>query len=581
MNKVSFIELLVKQTSRRAAYEFELESKQKQAWSPEIVKAVQDDVGIYSLKFLKALHDNTRDSLYKLMKTKDPNDPNSVEVPVGLNWLDHNDFAAPEREALLNFSYKVKDMAPSNSKNWIDLRHFMHYVYRNFFASFSLIPSNECLTPYFLDEMRGLVRSLIQEDESQLYLRVLALLREYCIFAQFNYTKEVGQTYIITTLCHYYYAMLRAADKIRDVFADIKVLIYRNYKMGWKHFNACVFIRYFLETDYVQQKIKQVLKTRESPGDSPAMFEFLENLQNLSTMLQNRIKKINDDHSLAVGSGTYFIEEVMIFNHKEVLTTNFWMERTEQEKSGLHLERFDHHLFRLLGDPYFRSAGPILDNDAQCICAECLVGKYAILIHAVENQLQNELLRSTCRVIFCRRCRTLLELDRFHAHVATVHWAANEVKAAIKDNTTKVGQSLVLCEEPPEVSQRIPMSEEATDAAAMTICDIHFSIPKHDFNDLTCTRLTFEEFLKQFKDSTKHDDAVENKEAIRKCINITKDTFSKVVFDDSILNPNTFASNLTPSVSPTKKKAEPSPKPKEIPKTSRKTERRQGQKTKT
>uniref|UniRef100_A0A6P7G8P4 Uncharacterized protein LOC114339115 isoform X1 n=1 Tax=Diabrotica virgifera virgifera TaxID=50390 RepID=A0A6P7G8P4_DIAVI len=409
MNKVSFIELLVKQTSRRAAYEFELESKQKQAWSPEIVKAVQDDVGIYSLKFLKALHDNTRDSLYKLMKTKDPNDPNSVEVPVGLNWLDHNDFAAPEREALLNFSYKVKDMAPSNSKNWIDLRHFMHYVYRNFFASFSLIPSNECLTPYFLDEMRGLVR----------------------------------------------------------------------------------------------------------------------------------------------------------------------------RKSGLHLERFDHHLFRLLGDPYFRSAGPILDNDAQCICAECLVGKYAILIHAVENQLQNELLRSTCRVIFCRRCRTLLELDRFHAHVATVHWAANEVKAAIKDNTTKVGQSLVLCEEPPEVSQRIPMSEEATDAAAMTICDIHFSIPKHDFNDLTCTRLTFEEFLKQFKDSTKHDDAVENKEAIRKCINITKDTFSKVVFDDSILNPNTFASNLTPSVSPTKKKAEPSLKPKEIPKTSRKTERRQGQKTKT
>lgn len=36
----------------------------------------------------------------------------------------------------------------------------------------------------------GYIFSLIEEDESQLYLRVLAILREYCIFAQWNYSKQ-------------------------------------------------------------------------------------------------------------------------------------------------------------------------------------------------------------------------------------------------------------------------------------------------------------------------------------------------------------------------------------------------------
>lgn len=36
------------------------------------------------------------------------------------------------------------------------------------------------------------ISSLMEEDESQLYLRVLAILREYCIFAQWNYSKQNG-----------------------------------------------------------------------------------------------------------------------------------------------------------------------------------------------------------------------------------------------------------------------------------------------------------------------------------------------------------------------------------------------------
>lgn len=41
--------------------------------------------------------------------------------------------------------------------------------------------------------------SLLEEDESQLYLRILALLREYCIFAQWNYSKAEGGDHLITS----------------------------------------------------------------------------------------------------------------------------------------------------------------------------------------------------------------------------------------------------------------------------------------------------------------------------------------------------------------------------------------------
>lgn len=61
MNKFSsFVELLVKQTCRRASHEYEM-AKSKG-------KLVSDDHSLYSLEFLKSLHDQPRDNILRLLK---------------------------------------------------------------------------------------------------------------------------------------------------------------------------------------------------------------------------------------------------------------------------------------------------------------------------------------------------------------------------------------------------------------------------------------------------------------------------------------------------------------------------------
>lgn len=68
------------------------------------------------------------------------------------------------------------------------------------------------------------------------------------------------QFFFFLELFYYYEAMLSAAKNLSSVFSEFEVIIYRNYSVCWIDFNTCVFIRYFFETDYVQNKIYQCLE---------------------------------------------------------------------------------------------------------------------------------------------------------------------------------------------------------------------------------------------------------------------------------------------------------------------------------
>nr|XP_023029224.1 uncharacterized protein LOC111517340 [Leptinotarsa decemlineata] len=575
----SFIELLVKQTCRRASHEFEMGSKHSSAPLPVIPE--HDATGIYSLEFLKSLHDRPRDNIYKLLKS--PDDLNNVKVPNGLNWLNSSEFSNVERKTLLDFLKKVKDMSPSKSQKWIDLHHYMHYVYRNF-ANPNPDPSAEVLSPFFIAEMRELVKSLLEEDESQLYLRVLALLREYCIFAQWNYSKSDGD-HCITRLFYYYEAMLSAAKNVSAVFTEFEVIIYKNYSVCWIDFNTCVFIRYFFETEFVQTKIYQCLETKVSPGDTPAMFGLLEDLKNLWIREQKRTHKINDDHSLVEGTISYYIEEAMIGNHKKVLTSNFWVERTQQEKNDLDLRRLDHHFFRLLCDPFFHPAGPILDRNGQCICEECLIAKYECILDGEKDQLNDRFLRNVNRLTYCRRCSCLVDLEVFHRHI-NGH-AVTVIDAKIIDKSTNISKivpekiefvqlengngtcpDLVSTEEnenDAEIAKEHPSSNEKTPNPKIAseapffknTCDIHFSKPQHDPSELNCTKLVFEEFLKHKKESVKKEQLL-NKN-MRNFIKIKKDIFSH---NNAMTGSSGFDPMLKPPQNNVTKKCDSS-KPKE------------------
>lgn len=83
---------------------------------------------------------------------------------------------------------------------------------------------------------------------------------------------------------------------------------------------------------------------------------------------------------------------------------------------NLNLSRFDHQIFRLMNDPTFHPAGPILDRNGQCICEECLIAKYKFILDLNQEQL-NEKLKNSQRLSYCRKCQTLIDIDGFHHHI--------------------------------------------------------------------------------------------------------------------------------------------------------------------
>lgn len=86
-------------------------------------------------------------------------------------------------------------------------------------------------------------------------------------------------------------------------------------------------------------------------------------------------------------------------------------------KDDLDLTRLDHHIFRLLSDPMFHPAGPILDRHGQCICEECLIAKYKCMLDSDGDHINEKVLKNVSRLTYCRRCLNLVSLDLFHGHI--------------------------------------------------------------------------------------------------------------------------------------------------------------------
>lgn len=64
----------------------------------------------------------------------------------------------------------------------------------------------------------------------------------------------------LSELFYYYEAMLTAAKNLSSVFTDFEGIITKNYSLGWIDFNTSVFIRYFFQTEFVQNKIYRCLE---------------------------------------------------------------------------------------------------------------------------------------------------------------------------------------------------------------------------------------------------------------------------------------------------------------------------------
>lgn len=54
--------------------------------------------------------------------------------------------------------------------------------------------------------------------------------------------------------------MLTAAKNLSSVFTEFEAIISKNYSLGWIDFNTSVFVRYFFQTEFVQNKIYHCLE---------------------------------------------------------------------------------------------------------------------------------------------------------------------------------------------------------------------------------------------------------------------------------------------------------------------------------
>nr|CAI5857382.1 unnamed protein product [Callosobruchus analis] len=329
--------------------------------------------------------------------------------------------------------------------------------------------------------------------------------------------------------------MLSAAKSCSVAFQEFEVIIYKNYSVCWIDFNTCVFIRYFFETDYVQLTVYKCLEFKESPGDTPAMFGLLEDLKNLWIKEQKRIMKIkyvlklscvcvcvcfvalfsqisssfnlttlicSEEAQVDDTTDFYYIEEAMINCHKKVLKTNFWTFRSQQELEDLDLRRLDHHIFRLLFDPFFHPDGPILDKNGQCICEECLFAEYKSFIDKPADEINEMmLLKSVNRTSFCMKCQKLIDLEIYNAHL-NIHCLDEDEYADMLSSEMSLLSLNSTSVQPTALANGVaekPEAEKKSAAALKDACEIHF---KHfeGNTEAETTMEAFEEYLRQRKE---------------------------------------------------------------------------------
>ncbi|RZC36164.1 uncharacterized protein BDFB_000175, partial [Asbolus verrucosus] len=314
MSNLSSLEfLMIKQTCRFFAYKFEMGSNQ----SPE------DPSNIYSFEFLKALYDRPRDNINKIIRAAlVTNDNENVEIEA-TNENEKYNFI--EKRILLDFFKKVVDMKSQSAKQWTDLQHYLCFVYRYCMTS-DPDPEQEILSPYFIADMRSIVCSLMEEDQIQLCLRLFSLVREYTVFAH------------------------KQHQKITNVEASIEKLeklLINTYKLGWLDFNTSIFMYYFYETTYVQNVVHEFEQMKDNVSIKAAGIYTV--LTELHKLWRSQMLGINGVIANKLGAKFKGLDNKMMSSHKRILSKNFWIDRTSEEKAMQDIRLFDCQLFTLVG----------------------------------------------------------------------------------------------------------------------------------------------------------------------------------------------------------------------------------------
>ncbi|XP_050313652.1 LOW QUALITY PROTEIN: uncharacterized protein LOC126748442 [Anthonomus grandis grandis] len=401
-----FIDLMVRQVCRRAHYDTYM------CVNTDDEHEIRNT--IFSTEHLKQIYDKPREHIYYLLK-------NPQKTLKGI-WVEHDDtlqkkvhkYSHIEQKILLDFIKKVQELFPSFHFAWIDLHHYLFYSYRNFVSIVPNTTNNESLSTLFVSEMRGLITCLRMEDESQLWLRIFTLLREYCIFAQWHFSQHDYEE-ALKKFFAYYEAMLIAAKSLVPVMLEFeRDVLYKNYRVSWVDFNSLIFAKYFYESDRVKSRIDEFLRTKRSPGDSMQLYNSMNKLIKMWAEMQAKVASTNQERKFEDNSLESLKNKKVLSAHKKLLLATFWVDRSSEVKNLIDMERIDQNLFDLLMDRRFFPEGPGLNKNGQCICEECLIAKYKVYLDYNEDF---SFIATEERTTCCRKCKCILNLEQFQRHV--------------------------------------------------------------------------------------------------------------------------------------------------------------------
>ncbi|CAH1121443.1 unnamed protein product [Ceutorhynchus assimilis] len=527
-----FIDLMVRQTCRRAYYEKEL-----------LIKASKDDEeSIYSNDYLTKIYGKPREYIYQLVKNPKKTLKGLRVDNVEFLERDEDGYTQIEEKMLLDFVKKVHEHAPKAHLVWIDLQHYLFYAYRRF-ASWSPKAATETLSSYFVCEMRELINCLRTEDESQLWLRVFTLLREYCIFAQWHYSHNDKEEALAKFII-YYEAMLTAAKSLLPVFVDFENILYKNYGVCWIDFNTFIFIRFFYESDRVKIKVDECIKTKKSPGDTPQTFALLNKIRKTWSTHHTQTSLINEAGKLPENSVEALKEKKLLSLHKELLSATFWVDRSEELKQNIDLSRMDHNLFDLLRDRHFYPEGPGLNKNGQCICEECLIAKYKIYLDSNDDF---SCIATEERTTFCRKCKSIVDLDLFHRHLNRHTDDIPLQKEIPKQNLThpsidKIDFPIVSTSDPTSLCEMF--SDKLKISGGESLHSIEHNKPKKQ--DPNLTKTTNHEKLVQSKKDSKSGEKVKNGRSPSLRDELIANGFGKALGDGSnqLASPHVTAEKL-------------------------------------
>ncbi|XP_063914830.1 uncharacterized protein LOC135131174 isoform X2 [Zophobas morio] len=399
MSNLSSLELLMlKQTCRFFAYKFEMGSNQ----SPP------DASNIYSLEFLKALYDRPKENIHKIIRSSLASNEIENGETEGTNE-NEDKFTLKQKKILLEFFKNVVDMKSQPAKQWTDLQHYLCFVYR-YCMTTDPDPEQEILSPYFIADMRSIVCSLMEEDQVQLCLRLFSLVREYTIFAQKQHQKIADMEASIESLFYYYEAFLSATKNICKIFPELEKLLINTYKLGWLDFNTSIFMYYFYETSYVQTVVAEFEQVKDNVSIKAAGIYTV--LTELHKLWRSQMLGINTVIASKLGAKFKGLDNKMMSSHKRVLSKNFWIDRSADEKALQDMRLFDCQLFTLVGNRNLTMPDATLDDSGQCICEDCLIIKYTSILENSQNKISSE-----CMKVSCRFCRQQVDLDHFQQHV--------------------------------------------------------------------------------------------------------------------------------------------------------------------